>query len=342
MESLDTIIIILLILMLALAFGIGANDETMATLVGSRSVKLKVAIILGGVLVFVGVWYLSSTVSKTVGSGLLGENVTYTVSMMLAILISTTIWLVVASKTGAPISTTHSVVGSVFGIAVVWAIVNQQNFISALAWDKMGGVVLGWVLSPLFGYFGAYLCELAMKKFINSRKIGLDTLEGIEKKFVYMLIVAVCWTQISRGGNDSANALGIMYGLAESGDIDIENAVLINSLIILTGLMLTLGLVIVGKNVIKNVGNNLIEMRPSDAFSIQISTSIVIFVATMLGLPVSGSHILIFAVLGAGRVKGERPDKKTFRKMVVSWVITFPVAAILSAICYLIFIPIFS
>jgi len=338
----EPIVIILLLLMLALAFGIGANDETMATLVGSRAVKLKIAVILGGALVFVGVLFLSASVGETVGSELLGSTVDYTLSMMLAILISTTLWLVVASKTGAPISTTHSVVGSVFGIAVVWALKYNRSFGDALSWWPMGRVALGWVLSPLFGYFGAYLFELGTKKFINSRKLGLDTLEGIEKKFVYMLIAAVCWTQISRGGNDSANALGIMYGLIESGSLDGENSLLIYTLVGLTGLMLTLGLVIVGKNVIKNVGNNLIEMRPSDAFSIQISTSIVIFGATMLGLPVSGSHILIFAVLGAGRVKGERPDKKTFRKMVVSWVITFPVAAILSAICYLIFIPIFS
>ena len=89
-----------------------------------------------------------------------------------------------------------------------------------------------------------------------------------------------------------------------------------------------------GRYVIENVGNNLIEMRPSDAFSIQMSTSIVIFVATLLGLPVSGSHILIFAVIGAGKVKGESPDKKSFNKMVASWVLTFPIAAALSAICY--------
>jgi len=328
--------------MLALAFGIGANDETMATLVGSRAVKIKIAIILGGILVFIGVLLLSASVGKTIGKNLLGPEVEYTVSMMLAILISTTIWLIVASKTGAPISTTHSVVGSVFGIAIVWAIKFNQSFISALNWEKMGSVVLGWIISPILGYIAAFIFEYATKKFIHSRKLGLDTLEDTEKWFVYMLIASVCWTQISRGGNDSANALGIMYGLIESGSIAQENTTLIFSLVAITGLMLTLGLVIVGRNVIKNVGNNLIEMRPSDAFSIQISTSIVIFIATILGLPVSGSHILIFAVLGAGRVKGEKPDKKTFRKMVVSWVITFPVAAALSALCYIIFIPLFS
>ena len=52
----------------------------------------------------------------------------------------------------------------------------------------------------------------------------------------------------------------------------------------------------------------------------------------MFGLPISGSHVLIFAILGAASLKGERPDRKSFRKMVVSWIVTFPVAALLSGI----------
>ncbi len=335
----DFVVIVLLILMLALAFAIGANDETMATLVGSRSIKVKTAVIIGAVLVFIGVYFMSATVGKTVGASLLGKNVVYTVNMMLAILISTIIWLIVASQTGAPISTTHSLVGSVFGIGVVWALQGGNSFVEALNWAKMGEVALGWVISPIFGFAGAYLFQLIVNWFIHKQKIGLDRLEDNEKGFLYLLFVAICWTQISRGGNDSANALGIMYGLIESGSL--EEGTLTTLLLIGTGIMLALGLIIIGKNVIENVGNNLIEMRPSDAFSIQMSTSIVIFLATIWGLPVSGSHILIFAVIGAGRVKGERPDKKSFRKMVISWVITFPIAAVLSALCYVLFNAIF-
>ncbi|UYP48649.1 hypothetical protein NEF87_004934 [Candidatus Lokiarchaeum ossiferum] len=333
--ALDVIVIVLLVLMMGLAFAIGANDETMATLVGSRSIKVKTAVILGAFLVFAGVVFLSAGVGKTVGASLLGSEVEYNVNMMLAILISTIIWLVVASQTGAPISTTHSLVGSVFGIGIIWAIQEGQSFFDALNWSKMGSVALGWVISPIFGFVGAYLFQLLVNKFIHKQKIGLDGLEKNEKGFLYLLFAAICVSQVSRGGNDSANALGIMYGLIESGDL--TEGPLTVGLLIIAGIMLALGLVIVGRNVIENVGNNLIEMRPSDAFSIQMSTSIVIFLATVLGLPVSGSHILIFAVIGAGKVKGESPDKKSFRKMVASWVLTFPVAAILSAICYLIF-----
>ncbi|MHA1399679.1 MAG: inorganic phosphate transporter [Candidatus Heimdallarchaeaceae archaeon] len=329
------IIIILLILMVILAFGIGANDETMATVVGSRALKVKHAIFLGAGLVFLGVVFLSANVGKTIGANLLSEKVDYNIYMMFAIIISTTIWLIVASRTGAPISTTHSVVGSVFGVAIIWSISEGNKFLDSLNWRKMGDVALGWVISPILGFVGAYLCQLLVSRIIVSQQEGLNKLEKLEKGFMYLLIIAVSWTQISRGGNDSANALGIMYGLIESGDFSPDYVLLMT---IITGVVLALGLLIVGRNVIKNVGRNLIEMRPSDAFSIQISTSIVIFLATILGLPVSGSHILIFAVIGAGRVKGERPDKKSFRKMVLSWVITFPVAAILAAICYILFI----
>ncbi|MHA1675260.1 MAG: inorganic phosphate transporter [Promethearchaeota archaeon] len=330
----DPVVILLLVLMVGLAFAIGANDETMATLVGSRAVNIKVAICFGGGLVFLGVLLLSSGVGSTIGASLLGSDIEYDVSMMLAILVSTIIWLVVASQTGAPISTTHSVVGSVFGIAVIYMIQESISLRGALNWGKMGEIALGWVISPLVGFFGAYLVQLVVNKYLKVRLNGLEKLEKDEKTFIWLLIVAVGWTQVSRGGNDAANALGIMYGLMESGDVE-RSAEL--WLMIFTGIALAAGLVIVGKNVIENVGNNLIEMRPSDAFSIQISTSIVIFLATMLSLPVSGSHILIFAVIGAGRVKGERPDKKSFRKMVISWVITFPVATVLAIICYLLF-----
>ncbi|MHA2000498.1 MAG: inorganic phosphate transporter, partial [Promethearchaeota archaeon] len=189
----DTIVIILLILMMGLAFAIGANDETMATLVGTRSVKVKTAVIIGAFLVFFGVYFLSAGVGKTVGASLLGKDVEYNVNMMLAILISTIVWLVVASQTGAPISTTHSLVGSVFGIGVVWAIQGGDSFFKALNWSKMGSVALGWVISPILGFTGAYLFQMLVNWFIHKQKIGLDKLELNEKSFLYLLFGAVCW-----------------------------------------------------------------------------------------------------------------------------------------------------
>lgn len=330
----EPIVIVILVLMVILSFGIGANDETMATLVGSRVLKTKYVIALAAILSFVGVYFLSDKVGRTIGENLLGSNVEYSISMLIAIIISTTIWLVVTSLIGVPISTTHSVVGAVFGVAIVWSFQPGQSFLASLDWSTMGQVVLGWIISPLMGFFGAFLLKFLLDKIIAKHMKGLERLEKLERNFGYVLILVVGWTQISRGGNDSANALGIMYGLLDSGQL--TEGTLITLLTITTGVILALGIVLIGRIVIKYVGNSLIAMRPSDAISIELATSITLFLATIFGFPISGSHVLIFAVVGAGMVKGERPNKKAFSKMIISWVITFPVAAALSALIYVI------
>ena len=335
----EPIVIIILVLMVILSFGIGANDETMATLVGSRVLKTKYVIALAAILAFVGVYFLSDKVGRTIGENLLGPNVEYSVSMLIAIIISTTIWLVVTSLIGVPISTTHSVVGAVFGVAIVWSFQPGNSFLTSLDWSTMGQVVLGWIISPLMGFFGAFLLKYLLDKILAKHMKGLERLEKLERSFGYVLILVVGWTQISRGGNDSANALGIMYGLIDSGQL--AEGTLITLLTLITGVVLALGIVLIGRIVIKYVGNSLIAMRPSDAISIELATSITLFLATIFGFPISGSHVLIFAVVGAGMVKGERPNKKAFRKMIISWVITFPIAAALSALIYVVTIAIF-
>ena len=335
----EPIVIIILVLMVILSFGIGANDETMATLVGSRVLKTKYVIALAGILAFIGVYFLSDKVGRTIGENLLGPNVEYSVSMLIAIIISTTIWLVITSLFGVPISTTHSVVGAVFGVAIVWGFQPGNSFFTSLDWSTMGQVALGWIISPLMGFFGAFLLKFLLDKILAKHMKGLERLEKLERSFGYVLILVVGWTQISRGGNDSANALGILYGLIDSGQL--TEGPLITFLILTTGAVLALGIVLVGRIVIKYVGNSLIAMRPSDAISIELATSITLFLATIFGFPISGSHVLIFAVVGAGMVKGDRPNKKAFTKMIISWVITFPIAAALSALIYSISLAIF-
>ena len=130
--ALDTMVYVLLVLSMILAFGIGANDETMATVVGSGSLKVRIAVFIGGALVVLGCIILSTNVGKSVGADLVGVTVTYDNKMMLAVLLSTSIWLIVASQTGAPISTTHSVVGSIFGIAIIWSFSPGQAFSQSL------------------------------------------------------------------------------------------------------------------------------------------------------------------------------------------------------------------
>ena len=332
----DWIIIILIILAFFLAFGIGSNDETMVNVVGSGTLKLKRAVLLGGALAFLGVIFLSASVGKTIGASLLGPSVSYNSFMMIAILLSTSIWLIVGSKTSVPISTTHSVVGSVFGISIVWAISTGQNYLLSVNWVKISQVVLGWFISPILGFFGAVIVQLIIKRFMKYRSSGLLEVETTEKYLQFIILAFVCVNQISRGGNDSANALGVLYGLIESGDLTTE---IVSFLVVVIGIIFMIGLIFVGKNLILNISTTTGKMRPSDSLAAEVSTSLILFGATVLGLPVSGSHILVFALIGSARMKGEKPDKRSFRRMVISWFLTFPIAAGLSALIYGFLVP---
>ncbi|MHA1731075.1 MAG: inorganic phosphate transporter [Promethearchaeota archaeon] len=331
-----TIIIVVLVIMgLAIAFAIGANDESMATTVGAGTLSIKQAVAIGGTVAFIGVVFLSGGVGKTIGVGLLSADarVYYTEYTMLAILISTTAWLIVGSVTGAPLSTTHSVVGSIFGVALVISISTGMAFVSVLNASKMTSVVMAWFLSPALGYVAAYLVERLMQKTVMVKIQGLDDVEKSERYFGYALLGCVLVTQVSRGGNDAANAIGVFYALQTT-----DPSFPVTLFVVLAAVCLALGLVVIGRIVIKNLGDNLVEMRPSSAFSIQLTVSVLVLACTLLGLPISGTHILVFAMLGNARARGEQMDKKNLKKMIATWVLTFPVAMVLAMAIFWAFI----
>ncbi len=338
--ALNPIIIVIIVATLLLAFGIGSNDETMASVVGSGTLTLNKSVIWGGILACIGCIVLSDRVGENIGSNLFNtDHLVYDYKMVLAIILSTSIWLVGASKLGAPISTTHSVVGAVIGVALVWSFIPGNDFINSINWGKLGTVAIGWVISPILGFFVAAFFQFILQKLIRRKyrrdgKIGFEEIEKNERFLQYFLLLFISVTEFSRGGNDSANATGIYFNLLEGQISDTWSFILL----ILTGIMIGIGLVFVGRNVIKNVGSSLIEMRPSDAIAIEFANGIVILGCTLLRLPISASHVLIFAIIGSGIVKNEKPNWKSLKSMIRAWIVTFPIAAALSGVFYLIFL----
>ncbi|MHA2218410.1 MAG: anion permease, partial [Candidatus Hodarchaeales archaeon] len=169
---------------LIVAFTIGANDETMTPAVGAGLLSLSMAVLLGGVINLIGVFFLGESVSKTVGNSFATE--TLTLPMVFIILISMAIWLFIVSMKGIPISTTQSVVGSVLGIVLIeWGA-------SSINYETLIVVVLSWVISPILGLIGGYGFYLGITKFQNSnllKRKGYNDYEKQEKFASYALAV---------------------------------------------------------------------------------------------------------------------------------------------------------
>ncbi len=306
------ILMIFLVIAIIIAFGIGGNDETFAGLYGSRILNMKQILILASIFAIAGAFILGEAVSKTVGDDIL---LSIDNAIVITILISTAIWLILSSALGLPISTTHATIGAIIGLGI--------TPIVSIEWLKIVELSLWWILSPIIGFIISYFVYKLMHYYKVKRLNGFQAYEKTEKLFSYIVLVVICITAFSRAGNDCSNAVGIVVGI---GDIQI------NLLLLITGLSLSGGLVVLGRGVIKSVGR-ITELYPSTAFASQIPTAAILFLGTALGIPLSGSHMLVASLVGLSKAS-HTPVKRGLWKIVLIWFLTFPMAALLSIILY--------
>ena len=336
-DELNFVLIIILIAMaVALAFSIGANDETLASLIGAGVLKFKIALIIGGIAIGAGMTIFSGGfVPETVGRSLLGEGLSseYTNIMLLAVLISSIIWLVVGSFAGIPLSSTHSLIGSIVGVVIVYAIFQGGvSLDNAFNYTKLGNVVLSWFISPISGLVITYLLYKVSAKFFLSRLKGLNQIEKSEKSFKWLLLISVIFAEIWVGAN-SGEALGILLGLRVNGSITNGQYI---TFAIFCAIFAFLGIYFAARYVIKNLASHMIDTRPSEGFIIQMSSATILMIATLWALPISHSHVIVFCIIGMSLAQKKEIDYRGLGKMGLYWVLTFPIAALLSGFLYFI------
>ena len=173
-----------------MAWGVGANDvaNAMGTSVGARAITIKQAIIITMVFEFTGAWLAGGEVTSTIRSSIIDiesagfdDRPELLIFGMLSSLLAAGIWLVVASKYGWPVSTTHSIIGAIIGFAVVGISADS------VMWGQVLEIVASWIISPVFSGTIAFILFLSVEKLVLSRENPLK----YAKKFVpyYMFLV---------------------------------------------------------------------------------------------------------------------------------------------------------
>ena len=342
--AVDIIIILVIVYVLAIgiAIGIGANDETLSTVVGTGKLSLNKILMIGVVCSIIGAVIFGGETSSTLGEKLLNPGLMIT-PILLAIISSTIFWLILSSLKSLPVSTTHAVVGSAIGVGVLAVFISVYPFYginlgggSPIMPEGIIKVLIGWVTSPIVGFVAAYLMHKGVSRVLHAKRFNLNGIERMEKVqniFTWSLIVVIIFTCLTRAGNDVANSIGIVTGFTGLDGLLPP----ITVLLLISGIGMAVGLFVIGRRVVANVGSNIVSMAPSDAFSVQIAIMIALFIFTLLGMPISGTQVLIFAIIGSSKAKKVTPNKKEIKKIVISWVITIPVAAAVAIGFYFIF-----
>jgi len=179
-----------------MAWGIGANDvaNAMATSVGSKAITIKQAILIAAIFEFAGAVLAGGEVTSTIRKGIIDassveSNPELLVFGMLASLLAAGCWLLLASRKGWPVSTTHSIVGAVVGFAAVGI------GMEAIKWSKVGDIVMSWVITPVIAGFIAFMIFQTVHHLILKQEDPLAK----AKRYVpfYMFITAFVLTLVT-------------------------------------------------------------------------------------------------------------------------------------------------
>ena len=182
------------------AWGIGANDvaNAMGTSVGSKALTLKQAVLIAAIFEFLGAYLAGGEVTSTIRKGIVNpvvyqDNVDIFIVGMMATLLATGSWLLIASKNGWPVSTTHSIVGAIVGFVMI---TKGSSYVS---WDKIVDILYSWVSSPLISAVLAFIIFRSVQKFILESKNKSRSAIRLIPVYVFLVMVVIALVTAKKG-----------------------------------------------------------------------------------------------------------------------------------------------
>ena len=394
-----------------MALNIWANDvaNNMGPAVGSKAITLWGAILIAIIFEATGAiiawWDVVNTIKWGIIDSWSVDDPKVFISIMLATLFGSALWINIATYTKSPVSATHSVIGWLIGAWIV-----ALGF-DVIAWWKIGEIMLSWIISPLlWGWIAAFLLWSIDKNIMQKESrhdaaqlwvpvyvalmsgafssylllkwlqkiIHIDTLliffiwfcmallsyifvkkllvkysgffknskKSINTLFNFPLVFSAALLSFAHWANDVANAIGpfaAIYDTVSSGWIAMSAGIPLWIMLIWAA-WLAIGLGIYGSTLIKTVGNEITKLNQIRAYCVALSAAITVIIASMLGLPVSSTHIAIGWIFGIWLYREWQKrqlwktkiyiDKSILKQIILSWIITLPASACIAGISF--------
>ncbi|MGH2448563.1 MAG: inorganic phosphate transporter [Chloroflexota bacterium] len=323
-ETASIVIVVLVALLFDFTNGFHDTANAIATSVSTHALSPRVAVLLAAGMNFVGA-FVTLKVAKTIGGGVAAPS-KFTLLMVFAALIGAIIWNVFTWRRGLPSSSSHALIGGLIGVAIVGLGLGGVEWGSVV--DKM---IIPLVVSPIIGFGLAYLGMLAIYWAFRG-----GTPRHLNRNFRVLQIFSAAYVSFSHGTNDAQKTMGLItLALVSGGAIPAFKVPI--WVIIAAAAAMGFGTYAGGWRIIKTVGTRLYKIEPAEGFDAQTVAATVIQVAAQFGFPVSTTHVVTGAVLGAGSTAHFGAVRWGVGiNIIIAWILTIPAAAIVAAILYLI------
>lgn len=312
--------LLILTILVALVFEliVGSHDASnaIATSVSTKVLTPKKAVIMAAIFNMLGALY-STNVAKTISSGL-----TYDIKsqvVIIAALLSAIIWGLITWYFGLPSSSSHALIGGLLGSAIAYAGLN------VVKWEGViQKVFIPLLTSPILGFIIALVFMNILNKFTTVNN----------KWFKRLQIFSAMFTAWAHGNNDSQKAMGIITLALVSAGVHTGNSIP-TWVIIASALSIALGTSIGGWKIINTMGEKITKLDNRQGFAAETTAATIIESMSILGIPISTTHVVSSAIIGVGISKGkEYIGWKTVTTMMSAWILTIPVCGVIAALIY--------
>jgi PiT family inorganic phosphate transporter len=321
----DLILWIVVATAIAFDFTNGFHDtaNAIATSVSTRALSPRVAVVMAAGLNFVGA-FLSLAVAATIAKGIV-DAAAITLLTVFAGLIGAIAWNLTTWSFGLPSSSSHALIGGMVGATLV----SQGS--SAVLWDGLiEKVAVPALVAPVLAMVAAGLAILVAYRIVGRQSPGVVT-----RGFRLGQLASSALFSLSHGTNDAQKTMGIIFlALVANGnmsaDADIPTWVIVSS-----ATAIAFGTYFGGWRIVNTMGSKIIKMDPAQGFAAQGAGAAVILSASHVGFPLSTTHVMSGAIMGAGAAKRLSAVRwGVAGNIVVAWILTLPCSAAVGALTY--------
>jgi inorganic phosphate transporter, PiT family len=323
--SSDVVLWIVVATALAFDFTNGFHDtaNAVATSISTRALKPRTAVSLAAVLNFVGA-FLSLEVAATVASGIVEADLV-TPPVVFAGLVGAIAWNLATWYFGLPSSSSHALIGGVVGAAFA-----AEGADAVIAEGIAEDVAIPALVAPVLAMVAAGLAVLVAYRIVGRQHPGV-----VSRGFRLGQIVSASLFSLSHGTNDAQKTMGIIFlALVSAGELGADDDVPL-WVIVSAATAIAAGTYAGGWRIIRTMGSRIIKMNPVQGFAAEGAGSAVILSASHVGFPLSTTHVISGAIMGAGAAQRLSAVRWGIAgNIFAAWVLTLPAAAAVGAVTY--------
>jgi PiT family inorganic phosphate transporter len=320
----DVLLVVVIVVALGFDFTNGFHDtaNAVATSVSTRALTPRLAVLVASVANLAGA-FATTAVATTVGTGIVAADLINT-KTILAALLGAIAWNLLTWWFGLPSSSSHALIGGLVGAALV------QSGEKGVLWHGLAhNIVIPALIAPVLAFGAAFLLLVVIYWVFRRLTRGVAN-----RGFRLGQLASGTFVAFTHGSNDAQKTMGVIaLALFANGNLDtFEIPTWVK---FAAGLAIAAGTYVGGWRIMRTLGQRLYKMEPESGFAAQSAAGAVIWAATKYGYPLSTTHVISGAVLGAGATQRLSAVRwGVAGNIVFAWILTIPAAAAVAAACY--------